>query len=105
MSVTSGTALMTVGAILVFAVTASSPGWLNLHIVGIILILAGVLGLAIPRVARSQGTWYRHWVVSIMSQPHPARPATGNLIRAPGVNGGTRTLADDILRREHDPPI
>jgi hypothetical protein len=105
MSVTSGTVLMTVGAVLVFAVTASSPGWLNLHIVGIILILAGVLGLAIPRLARSQGTWHRRWVASRMSQPHPAPPAAGNLIRAPGVNDGTRTLADDLLRREHDPPI
>jgi hypothetical protein len=105
MSVTTGTVLMTVGAILVFAVTASSPGWLNLHIVGVILILAGVLGLAIPRLARSQGTWHRRWLASMMSQPRPASPAAGNMIRAPGVSGGTRRLADDLLRREHDPPV
>lgn len=105
MSVTTGTVLMTVGAILVFAVTASSPGWLNLHIVGVILILAGVLGLAIPRLARSQETWHRRWLASMMSRPRPAPPAAGNLIRVSGVNGGTGTLADDLLHREHDPPV
>jgi hypothetical protein len=105
MSVTAGTVLMTVGAILVFALTVGSPGWLNLHIVGVILILAGVLGLAIPRLARSQGTWYRRWVVPILSQPPPGSAAAGEFIRTPGVSGDAPTLADDLLRSEHDPSI
>ncbi len=103
MSVTAGTILMTVGAILVFALTSSSPGWLNLHIVGVILILAGVLGLAIPRVARSRTTWFRRWVVPMLSGPRP--DSADNLIRTQGVSGDAPTLADDLLRGEHDPPV
>jgi hypothetical protein len=105
MSITAGTVLMTVGAILVFALTVGSPGWLNLPIVGVILILAGALGLTIPRLARSQGSWYRRWVVPMLSQPPPVAAAAGEFIRTPGGSGDTPTLADDLLRNEHDPPI
>jgi hypothetical protein len=45
-------ALIVVGAVLRFALTARSPHGLNVHVVGIILILAGVLGLALPFLAR-----------------------------------------------------
>jgi hypothetical protein len=50
MSIAVGIVLMTatVGAILLLALTAGSPHWLNLRIVGVILILAGVLGPALP---------------------------------------------------------
>jgi hypothetical protein len=36
-----------------FALPAGSPHSVNVHIVGVILILAGVLGLLLPRVARA----------------------------------------------------
>ncbi|HUD37154.1 MAG TPA: hypothetical protein VMR14_09670 [Streptosporangiaceae bacterium] len=45
-------ALIVVGAVLRFALTARSPHGLNVHVVGIILILAGVLGLILPFLAR-----------------------------------------------------
>jgi len=103
MSVTAGTTLIVVGAILLFALTAGSPHWLNLQIVGIILILAGVLGLVIPRLARSKGAWYRLWAAPTMSGRYERHPHADGL--TPGVNGDTPTLADDLLRRKHDPPI
>ena len=40
-------ALIVIGAVLRFALTARSPHGLNVHVVGIILILAGVLGLVL----------------------------------------------------------
>jgi|ERR1022692_221894 hypothetical protein len=45
-------ALIVAGAILRFALTARSPHGLNVHVVGVILILAGVLGLVLPLLAR-----------------------------------------------------
>jgi hypothetical protein len=102
---TAGTVLIAVGAILLFALPAGSPHWLNLHVVGVILIVTGVLGLVTPRLTRSSGGWYRRWVVPMMSQPNAAPRATGELNRTPGVSGDTPTLADDLLRHENDPPI
>jgi len=107
MSVGMGTLLITVGAILLFALTAESPSWLNLRVVGVILILAGVLGLAIPGVARARGTRFRRWVVPMLPEPDDESPADRekDLVRRPGPNGDSPTLADAILSREHDPPI
>ena len=50
----TGIFLITTGAILLFALTARSPHWLNLHIVGAIFILAGAAGLLLPRLARAR---------------------------------------------------
>ena len=60
----TGIFLLTAGAILLFALRSGSPHWLNLQIVGVILILAGGLGLLLPRLARSRrdGGWLRRWV-------------------------------------------
>jgi hypothetical protein len=60
----TGIFLITVGAILLFALRSGSPHWLNLQIVGAILILAGALGLLLPRLARSRPDhdWLRRWV-------------------------------------------
>jgi uncharacterized membrane protein YidH (DUF202 family) len=43
-------ALIAIGAILRFAVTTSSSHGLNVHVVGVILILVGVLGLVLSLV-------------------------------------------------------
>lgn len=43
-------ALIAVGAILAFAITGSSFHGLNFHVVGVILILVGVLGLVLSLV-------------------------------------------------------
>jgi hypothetical protein len=60
----TGIFLLTIGAILLFALRSGSPHWLNLQIVGGILILAGGFGLLLPRLARSRrdGGWLRRWV-------------------------------------------
>jgi hypothetical protein len=105
MSVGAGTTLIAVGAILLFALTTDSPHWLNLRVVGFILIVTGVLGLAIPRLSRSRGTLYRRWVVPMTSPRRNAPPVVGELVRTRDTDGETPTLADDLLRREHDPPI
>jgi hypothetical protein len=60
----AGFLLIAVGAILLFAVPAGSTSGLNLHDVGIIVIVAGVAGLVLSRVVRGQprGNWLRRWV-------------------------------------------
>jgi hypothetical protein len=103
MNVTAATVLIAVWAILLVALRAGSPHWLNLHIVGIILVLAGVLAVAVPRLAASWGAWYRRWVMALMSRRYPAPRAADELIRMPGASGDTPALADDLPRREHDP--
>jgi hypothetical protein len=59
----TGIVLIAAGAILRFAV-AGSPHELNLHVVGVILILTGVLGLLLPSLARRprKGDWLSRWV-------------------------------------------
>ena len=59
MRTATGLALITIGAILAFAVT-TSPSFLNLQVVGWILILTGVAGMLVPR--RGYG-WLRRRVV------------------------------------------
>ena len=61
----TGIFLITVGAILRFALPGGSPHGLNLHIVGVILILAGILGLLLPPLARGplKPDRLRRWVV------------------------------------------
>jgi hypothetical protein len=60
----TGIFLITAGAILRFALAAGSPHGLNLHIVGVILILAGLLGLLLPPLARGplKPDRLRRWV-------------------------------------------
>jgi hypothetical protein len=47
----TGIFLITAGAVLRFALGAGSPHGLNVHVVGVILMLAGLLGLLLPRLA------------------------------------------------------
>jgi hypothetical protein len=98
--------IIAVGAILLFALTEdASPRWINLHIVGIILILTAVLGLSLPRMKRSPGGGFRRWVVPMLSQEDAPGADEPDLARRPGVDGDYPTLADELLRDEHDPPI
>jgi len=50
----TGICLIAIGAILRFAVAAVSPLGLNLHAVGVVLILVGVLGLLLWPLARGR---------------------------------------------------
>jgi hypothetical protein len=60
----TGIFLIATGAILLFALSAGSPHWLNLQVVGVILILAGAAGLLLPRLARGRPARdrLRRWV-------------------------------------------
>lgn len=99
----TGIFLLTVGAILLFALKSGSPHWLNLHIVGLILTLAGLLGLVLPRLARRRD-WLRRWVRP--GQPeepgvptHAADPGGG--LPAQVSDAGAPTLADDLSYEPH----
>jgi hypothetical protein len=101
----TGIFLLTAGAILLFALRSGSPHWLNLQIVGVILILAGGLGLTLPRLARSRphGDWLRRWVRP--GQPEDLGVAIiaadkGDGVPAQAPDAGAPTLADDLLSYE-----
>src|SRR5215470_4010476 len=79
MRTATGLALIAIGAILAFAVT-TSPSFLNLQVVGWILILTGVAGMLVPR--RGYG-WLRRRVV--------VRRPRGE---AAGANGEPRRFRD-----------
>jgi hypothetical protein len=89
----TGILLITVGAILLFAL-AGSPHWLNLQIVGVILILAGVLGLLLPPLGRGplKPDRLRRWVVP--SGNHRDSPELEEIKRA--------AASDDAVVREND---
>jgi hypothetical protein len=53
MSIGGGIAIVVVGAILTFALTGSVRG-IDLHIVGVILMLGGALGLLVPLLIRAR---------------------------------------------------
>jgi tRNA U55 pseudouridine synthase TruB len=59
MSIAAGIALIVVGAILTFAVKGGHIGDLDLHAVGVILMLAGVIGIMLPRLLRNRSRFYR----------------------------------------------
>jgi hypothetical protein len=59
MKIAPGLTLIAVGAIFTFAIT-TSPSWLNLQVVGVILIGTGVAALLLP--GRAQG-WLRRRIV------------------------------------------
>jgi hypothetical protein len=80
MRTATGLALIAVGAILAFAVT-QSPSFLNLQIVGWVLMLTGVAGMVVPR--RGYG-WLRRRVVvrrprgrDTVLEPESERPVLG----------------------------
>jgi hypothetical protein len=85
MTTGAGLFLIAAGAILLFAVTGGSPHWLNLHIVGIVLIVAGILGLVIPQASsRVPRDRLRRWV----------RPGQN-----PGPSWGRRTQRETRIQR------
>jgi len=99
----TGILLIAIGTVLRFALTVDSPHVLNLHTVGVILILAGVVGLVLPgsRLAADPLDQPR---------PGPASPPArgircGRLRRSPG--GGRRPsglrVRPAILKRPDAP--
>jgi hypothetical protein len=81
----AGLSLIAAGAILLFAVTGGSPSWLNVHVVGIVLIVAGILGLVIPQASgRVPRDRLRRWV----------RPGQN-----PGLSWGRRSARETRIQR------
>jgi hypothetical protein len=64
MSTGAAITLIAVGAILRFALTAGSPHGLNVHVAGVVLIVAGILGLLLPLLVRTGPRQQRqsHWL-------------------------------------------
>jgi hypothetical protein len=87
MRTATGLALVAIGAILAFAITAS-PSFLNLQVAGWILILTGVAGLVVPR--RGSG-----WMRRVVRRPR------GNTVAA---NGGHRRFRDTRWFRQNALP-
>ncbi|HMD94366.1 MAG TPA: hypothetical protein VKG80_17190 [Trebonia sp.] len=54
MPIAVGIAFIVLGAIFKFAVTGGKIGGLDLHVVGIILIIAGVVGMLLPVLIRNR---------------------------------------------------
>jgi hypothetical protein len=98
-----GLLLITFGAILRLALTVGSPDILNVHALGDILILAGVVTLLLVPVSgrgRPQRRWLRiRWDSPGEPQPYSrAAPAASS-----GYDDGP-AAADDLPALEFDPP-
>jgi hypothetical protein len=76
MSTGAGIFLIAAGAVLRFAIAGGSPHGLNVHIVGVILILAGAVGLMLPRLTRAPQDRLRRWVRPGQLRAHD-QPPTG----------------------------
>jgi hypothetical protein len=59
MSIAAGIALIVLGAILTFAVKGGHIGDLDLHAVGVILMLAGIIGILLPMLIRNRSRFSR----------------------------------------------
>jgi len=59
MPIAVGIAFIVLGAIFKFAVTGGKIGGLDLHAVGIILMLAGVIGMLLPVLIRNRSRFAR----------------------------------------------
>src|ERR1022692_3208468 len=53
MKIAPGLTLIAIGAIFTFAIT-SSPSWLNLQVVGVILMATGIAGIFLPQRTRDR---------------------------------------------------
>jgi len=96
-----GIFLITAGAILRFALSAGSPHGLNVHIVGVILILAGGLGLLLPQVTRAApGDRLRRWVRPYQPRAYDKPPRLGQ-----GADGDPAGLFQDHSVHDERPPL
>lgn len=100
----TGTAfvLVIIGAVLLFALTAGSPHWLSLRIAGGSLMLAGVLGFAMPRLARGQRR--RVGRCAVPDQPDEPQRGEEPARSEPPARLGSARPANEILGRD-GPPV
>ena len=82
-------ALIAIGAILRFAIAAGSPHGLNVHVVGVVLMLAGLLGLVLSLL--------------VWGPLNPARRRRNSL---GGYDGGPPPVVEERrLYRDQTPPV
>jgi|HubBroStandDraft_1064217.scaffolds.fasta_scaffold13696_4 hypothetical protein len=116
--------LLTAGAVFWLALPAGSHWGINLNVVGILVLCAGLLGLVLPRLSGmpAQTDRLRRWVIPSGTTDlgqGPAggyrngyndeqatagdgrQPMVGNLSAEPG----RPTLADYLVNAEQDPPL
>jgi hypothetical protein len=116
--------LLTAGAVFWLALPAGSHWGINLNVVGIIVVCAGLLGLVLPRLPGipAQADWLRRWVIPSGSTGFGRGPAGGYrngyddeqvtagderqpMVADLSAEPGRPTLADDLLNAEKDPPL
>ncbi len=110
MSTGVGITLMAVGAILRFALAAGSPHGLNVHVVGVVLIVAGVFELLLsllvrvgpqgPRSLVRQGRGGSYDLPGSNARLERTRQAAAEDVAE--VRGGDRFYAPDAPGREED---
>ena len=107
MRTASGLMLVALGAILAFAVRGH-PSWLNIQIVGWVIMLTGVAGMAIPR--RGYG-WLRRRMVlrrgpggrPVVNRVEETRYPPYVMLNA-GTTAGTTVVADSEAPAADGPP-
>ena len=106
--------LLSIGAILSFAVPGGSHLGLNLHVVGVVVICAGLLGMILPRLpgVPVMKDRLRRWVVPSGSKGYGESPEASYqegeddeqpMAEDVSAEPGRRTLADDLLDAEDGP--
>ena len=115
MSIAVGIALIAFGAILTFALKGGHIGELDLHAVGVILMLAGVIGILLPALIRNRSRFSRP---TIRSRQDVMDDGTRTIVNHTDGsqtlvehNDGEQTFAEHIDarpslkdgRRTHDP--
>jgi hypothetical protein len=110
----TGILLITTGAVLRFALGAGSPHGLNVHVVGVILMLAGLFGLLLPRLAGGplRPDRLRRWVrpgqpEAYDQAPNGVDPGVYNDRPALVQNHGApddRGLVEDLGQQSHPLP-
>jgi hypothetical protein len=99
----TGIFLITAGAVLRFALAAGSPHGLNVHIVGVILMLAGVAGLLLSRLAGGplHRDRLRRWVRPGQPRVYDEPPTVTNA----GVYDDRPALVQDHSADDDRPPL
>src|SRR6185437_12007820 len=88
-----GIALIVFGAILTFALKGGHIGNLDLHAVGVILILAGVIGILLPALIRNRSRFSRP---TIRSRQDVMDDGTRTIVEQ---NDGEQTFAEHFDAR------
>ncbi|MFG6200496.1 hypothetical protein [Nonomuraea sp. JJY05] len=100
MAIAGAVAVITVGALLIFALADGSVGGLDLRVAGVILVLGGALGLLLLLLLRTRSRWPQSTARSLQDviddrpPPSPADPGYDTrqrrLLQPPGYDARQR---------------